>query len=100
MRAIHLARLDKVRPVLVLTREPVRATRGRVTVAPLTSHRRGLVSEVPLGVANGLDSDSVANIDDTVTIDVDDLGPWIGSLQEHQEPMLAAAVFAAFDLRW
>lgn len=44
MRPIHLARLDKTRPVLVLTRELVRAHLDTVTVtvAPITSTLRGL----------------------------------------------------------
>ena len=37
MRDIHLAHLDKARPVVVLTREPVRAAMRRVTVAPITT---------------------------------------------------------------
>ncbi len=37
MRPIHLAQLDKTRPVLVLTRELVRPHLSRVTVAPITS---------------------------------------------------------------
>jgi len=49
MRPIHSARLDKTRPVLVLTREVVRPHLGRVTVAPITSTVRGLSTEVPVG---------------------------------------------------
>lgn len=37
MRVIHLAHLDKFRPVLVLTREPVRPAMRRASVAPITS---------------------------------------------------------------
>ena len=55
MRPIHLADLDKTRPVLVLTRELVRPHLTRVTVAPITSRVRGLSSELPVGTANGLD---------------------------------------------
>jgi len=49
MRPIHSARLDKTRPVLVLTREVVRPHLSRVTVAPITSTVRGLSTEVPVG---------------------------------------------------
>ena len=42
MRPIHTARLDKTRPVVVLTRELVRPHMARVTVAPITSTVRGL----------------------------------------------------------
>ena len=44
MREICLARLDKTRPVLVLTREVARAAMTKVTVAPLTSTVKGLSS--------------------------------------------------------
>lgn len=54
MRPIHLARLDKSRPVLVLTRELVRAHLNTVTIAPLTTTIRGLSTEVPCGTDNGL----------------------------------------------
>ena len=37
MRPIHLAHLDKARPVLVLTRELVRPHLPTVTVAPITT---------------------------------------------------------------
>jgi mRNA-degrading endonuclease toxin of MazEF toxin-antitoxin module len=66
MRAIHVARLDKPRPVLVLTRDVVRAHLPYVTVAPITTRVRGLSSEVRLGSANGLDEPCVANCDATV----------------------------------
>ena len=59
MRAIHVARLDKARPVLVLTREIVRPHLNTVTVAPITATIRGLSTEVPVGAANGLEKPSV-----------------------------------------
>ncbi|MGH2868689.1 MAG: type II toxin-antitoxin system PemK/MazF family toxin, partial [Solirubrobacteraceae bacterium] len=54
MRPIHLARLEKSRPVLVLTRELVRSHLRTVTVAPLTTTIRGLSTEVRCGTDNGL----------------------------------------------
>lgn len=68
MRPIHLAHLDKVRPVLVLTREVVRPHLLNVSVAPITSTIRGLSTEVPVGVLNGLDHDSVVSCDNITTI--------------------------------
>ena len=58
-----LARLDKVRPVVVLTRDPLGAILNGVIAAPVTSTIRGLSTEVPLGDADGLRIDSVANLD-------------------------------------
>src|SRR5664280_1857517 len=68
VRPIHAARLDKTRPVLVLTREMVRPHLNRVSVAPITSTIRGLSTEVPVGAGNGLDHDSVVNCDNIVTV--------------------------------
>jgi mRNA interferase MazF len=98
MRAIHLARLDKTRPVLVLTREHVRDRLNNVTVAVITSTIRGLRSEVAVGSRNGLDHDSVVNCDNVFTIPKGDLGRQIGLLLDNQEDALAAAVQHTFDL--
>lgn len=98
MREICLARLDKTRPVLVLTREGARAAMTKVTVAPITSTVKGLSSEVPLGPRNGLDHDCAAALDNTVTIPAAALGRTIGYLFADEERRLAEAVVLAFDL--
>lgn len=98
MRPIHAARLDKIRPVLVLTREVVRPHLNRVTVAPITSTIRGLSTEVPVGPANGLDHASVVSCDNIVTVPASKLGRQLGFLLAEQEPELTAAIHAAFDL--
>lgn len=98
MRPIHVARLDKARPVLILTRELVRPYLARVTVAPITSTVRGLSTEVPLGPANGLDYECAVSCDNIVTIPKTALGRPIGYLLPEQEAALTAAIQAAFDL--
>jgi mRNA interferase MazF len=98
MRPIHLARLDKTRPVLVLTRELVRPHLSRVTVAPITSRIRGLSTEVSVGPADGLDHPSVISCDNIVTVPTTALGRQIGRLRPEQEIALTAALHAAFDL--
>lgn len=98
MRPIVLARLDKVRPALVLTREISRPHMRRVTVAPITSRIRGLSIEVPVGPRNGLDQECVVNLDNIATIRAGDLGRQIGFLFDDQEPELAEAIHRAFDL--
>lgn len=98
MRPIHIARLDKTRPALVLTRDQVRARRRLVTVAPITSTIRGLSVEVAVGTANGLDHACVVNLDNIMTISVSDLGRQIGRLLPEQESALSEAIQAAFDL--
>jgi mRNA interferase MazF len=98
MRPIHLARLDKTRPVVILTREAVRPYLRRVTVAPVTSTVRGLSTEVVLGKLNGLDHESVISCDDVTTIPVDALGRQLGHLTVAQESALARAIIMAYDL--
>jgi mRNA interferase MazF len=98
VRPIHAAKLDKVRPVVVLTRELVRPHMARVTVAPITTTIRGLSTEVPLGAANGLDQVCVVSCDNIVTVPKSTLGHQIGYLLPAQEAALTAAIHAAFDL--
>jgi mRNA interferase MazF len=98
MRPIHLARLEKVRPVVVLTRDLVRPYLRSVTIAPITSTIRGLSTEVPVGAANGLDHDSVVSCDNVTTITTDRLLQQIGYLLPAQESALTGAIVAAFDL--
>lgn len=98
MRPIYSARLDKKRPVLVLTRELVRPHLTNVTVAPITTTIRGLSTEVPVGRLNGLVRRSVVSCDNIVTIPVSDLDRQIGYLLPAQETALTVAIHAAFDL--
>ena len=98
MRPIHTARLDKARPVVILTRELVRPYMARVTVAPITTTARGLSTEIPVGPANGLDHTCVVSCDNIVTVPKSALGSQIGYLLPAQEAALTAAIHAAFDL--
>ena len=98
MRPIHVAHLDKARPVLVLTRELVRPHLTTVTVAPITTTIRGLSTEVSVDAANGLAGPSVISCDNITTIPTSALGQHIGVLLDHQEQMLSDAIQAAFDL--
>jgi mRNA interferase MazF len=98
MHPIWLARLDKTRPVVVLTRDEVRAVRQLVTVAPITNTARGVSSEVVVGRRNGLDHDSVISLDSIATVPRDLLVRPIGMLLEDQERDLTRAFHEAFDL--
>jgi mRNA interferase MazF len=98
MRPIHVATLDKVRPVLILTRELVRPHLATVTVAPITTTIRGLSTEVPVDTTNGLDQPSVVSCDNVTTIPTAALGQQIGVLLDRQERALSDAIQAAFDL--
>ena len=98
MRPIHLAQLDKRRPVVILTREIVRPHLARVTVAPITTTVRGLSTEVTVGPANGLEQNCVVSCDNIVTIPAAALHERLGYLLPTQEPALAEAIRLAFDL--
>jgi mRNA interferase MazF len=60
---VWLADLDKIRPVVVLTRDPMGRFLNAVITAPVTSTVRGLTTEVPVGPADGVRVPSVANLD-------------------------------------
>ena len=60
---VWLAQLDKVRPVVVLTRDPFGRILHSVIVAPVTTTIRGISTEVVLGVNDGLRVRSVASLD-------------------------------------
>jgi len=98
VRPIHIAQVDRARPVLVLTRELVRPHLTRVTVAPITTTVRGLSTEVPVGPANGLEANCVISCDNIATIPATALGRQIGVLLPVQEDALTEAIHAAFDL--
>ncbi|MGO4957120.1 type II toxin-antitoxin system PemK/MazF family toxin [Luteococcus sp. Sow4_B9] len=98
MREICLARLDKTRPVLVLTREAARTAMTKVTVAPITSTIKGLSSEVPLDASNGVDHACAVSLDNVMTIPTSALGRPVGFLRPDQERALAVAMVLAYDL--
>jgi mRNA interferase MazF len=98
MRPIHVAKLDKSRPVLILTRDLVRPHLATVTVAPITTTVRGLSTEVPVDASNGLAGTSAVSCDNVTTIPTAALGEQIGVLLDRQERALTEAITAAFDL--
>ena len=56
------------RPVLVLTRDPVAGRIGGVVAAELTRTIRGIASELPLTVEDGVPVESVVSFDNIHTI--------------------------------
>ena len=60
---VWLADLDKVRPVIVMTRDPLGRLLHGVLVAPVTSTVRGISTEVPLGPDDDIHAASVAKLD-------------------------------------
>jgi mRNA interferase MazF len=98
MRPIHIARLDKARPVLILTRDVVRPHLETVTVAPIINAPQGLSTEVPVDAANGLAGSWAVSCDNVMTIPASAVRAQIGTLLDSQEQALSDAIQAAFDL--
>ena len=73
---------DKRRPVLILTRQEVLPLLNTAMVAPVTSTIRGLPSEVPVGVEEGLKHSSAINLDHIQTVEQRRLQHFVGSLSE------------------
>jgi mRNA interferase MazF len=97
-RPIHWVALDKDRPAVLLTRAGVVPVRRALTVAPITARVRGLSVEVLVGREQGLDQDSVINVDNVQTVPSAAVGAFIGILTPVQERLLARAIRYAFDL--
>lgn len=65
------ADIDKIRPVLLLTRAAVADQLTRVLAAPITTTVRDLPIEVPLGSGEGVAEGSVANLDNIQLVPVE-----------------------------
>jgi len=86
------ADLDKVRPVVVLTRARVAPRLTRVLVAPVTSTVRGIATEVAVGAAEGVAEGSVANLDNVQLVPVDRLLRQAGTVAAERWGEFCAAV--------
>jgi mRNA interferase MazF len=62
---LWLADVDKRRPVVVLTRDPMGRYLSALICAPITSTVRGVTTEVPVGPPDGVRIESVVNLDNT-----------------------------------
>jgi mRNA interferase MazF len=77
---LHLPRPDKRRPVLVLSRPSLIGVLHTVTVAAVTSVRRGSPTEVALGPEHGLKVESVANLCNLFTVRQSELRTFVGTV--------------------
>lgn len=66
---VWLAELDKRRPVVVLTRDPLGRLLHSVIIGPVTSTVRDLSTEVAVGPEDGLRLASVVNLDNLQLVD-------------------------------
>lgn len=92
---VWLANLDKTRPVVVLTRDPLGRLLHSVIVAPVTSTVRGLSTEVPLGREDGIRLPSVANLDNVQLLSRDRFRRRVGRVQPATMTALCAALSTA-----
>ncbi len=91
---VWLAELDKTRPVIVLTRDPMGRYLNAVIVAPVTSTVRGVSTEVAVGPADGIPHSSVANLDNIQLVARDRLRKRVGTAR----PVTMSAVCAALSI--
>jgi mRNA interferase MazF len=93
------ARLDKLRPVAIVSRDDVAGRRATTTVASITSTVRDVPTHVPVDHRDGLAQLSVINCDELQTIPKTDLTRRIGRLSETKITALDEALRFALQLR-
>lgn len=86
------------RPVVVVTHPALCYVLNRLTVAGVTTRRRGVETEVELGARNGLAEGSVVNCLDLATLPTDALTAYRGELDAGQMRHLDAALRLALGL--
>jgi mRNA interferase MazF len=83
---------DKLRPVVVLTRESSINRLSRVTVAPVTSSQRGVPSEVALNEDDGLKGPCAINLHNLVTVSQHLVGKRVAQLSPERMSQICAAL--------
>jgi len=86
---------DKNRPVVVLSRQGAIPHLHTVIVAPVTSAIRGLPSEVPVGVEEGLKGPSAVNLDHVQLVEQSRLEHCVGSLDASKMAAVCRALAVA-----
>jgi mRNA interferase MazF len=89
------------RPVCILTRDAAITVLHSVTCVPITRTIRGIRSEVRVGRAHGLPSESVLSCDNVLTIPQSVLDPSpVGRLDDVTRARLDQAIRYALDIRY
>ncbi len=96
---LDLARPDKKRPVLIVSRPSLIRLLHTVTVAVVTSTLRGAPTEVELGTDEGLKSTSCVNLCNLFTVRQKELRTFVGSVapEKMAEVCRALAVASGCD---
>jgi mRNA interferase MazF len=92
------AKVDKRRPVVLLSREEAYDVRAMVIVAPATTTIRGYAVEVKVGRREGLPRECVINCDWLVTLPKADLDKRAGALSAAKMQQLDDALRFALGL--
>ncbi len=71
---------DKRRPVVVLTRSDLLGHLRTATVAAVTTTIRGVASEVPVGVSEGLPRSCAVNLHNVLTVPKEETGQYLATL--------------------
>ncbi len=98
IRWYKFARPDKMRPVLILTRDSVLEYLGEVTVAPITSTVRDIPSEVFLSKVDGVSRNCAVNCDHLQTVSKGKIGSLITSLPSARMADVGRAIRFALDI--
>ena len=93
------ARVDKLRPVVVVSRDDVRGRRAKVTVAAVTTNIRDVPAQILVDHREGLKELSVVNCDELSTITKDRLIRRIGRLSTEKIEAMDEALRFALQLR-
>ena len=94
---VWLADVDKLRPVIIMTRDPMGRLLHGVLVAPVTSTVRGVSTEVAVGPDDGVRRASVANLDNLLLLSRDRLHRRVGRARRETMAALCGALAAAVD---
>lgn len=86
------------RPVVLLSRDEAYGVRSLIIAAPVTTRTRHIASEVPLGPADGMPQDCVANLDTITTIPKDCLQSRITTLNSKKLKDVEAAIRFALSM--
>ena len=86
------------RPVVLVSRNVAYVARSKVTVIEVTTQVRGLETEVPLGIREGLPRKCCANADNVLTIDKAWLDEHVGALNAEKMRRLDHALSLALGL--
>ena len=92
------AKLDKKRPVVLLSRNEAYEVRSLVIAAPATTTIRGYAVEVKVGKREGLQRECVINCDWLVTLPKEDLLERVGILGSSKLKQLDDALRFALGL--